>query len=88
MKSERERQVPYDITICRIKNDTNKLIHKMDSDTENRLIVAQEERVRGGKDWDIGISRCKLLYRECIYNNVLWYRTGNCIEYPMINHNG
>ena len=49
MKSERERKVPYDITICRIKYDTNKLIHKIDSDTENRLIVAQEERVRGGK---------------------------------------
>ena len=29
---------------------------------ENRLVVAKG-RVRGGMDWEFGISRCKLLYR-------------------------
>ena len=35
-------------------------------------------------DWDLGISRCKLLYIEQI-NKVL---LGNCIQYPLISHTG
>ena len=42
----------------------------------------------GGMDWEFGISRCKLLYIEWINNNFLLYSTGNCIQYPIINHNG
>ena len=42
----------------------------------------------GGKDWEFGISRCKLLYIEWINNKVLLYSTGNYIQYPVINHNG
>ena len=34
--------------------------------------------------WD----RCKLLYRGWINNQFLLYRTGNYIQYPVINHNG
>ena len=37
--------------------------------------------------WDLGISRCKLLYLEWINNKVLLYSTGNYIQYPVINHN-
>ena len=33
----------------------------IDSDIENRLLVAKTEGV-GGTDWEFGISRCKLLY--------------------------
>ena len=40
-----------------------------------------------GMDWEFGISRCKLLYIGWI-NKVLLYSTGNCIQYPVINHNG
>ena len=43
---------------------------------------------RGGKDWEFGISRCKLLYIEWINNKVLLYSTGNYIQYSVINHNG
>ena len=43
---------------------------------------------RGGKDWELGISRSKLLYIGWINNQVLLYSTGNCIQYPVINHNG
>ena len=42
----------------------------------------------GGKDWEFGISRCKLLYIGWINNNALLYNTGNYIQYPVINHNG
>ena len=41
----------------------------------------------GGRAWECGVSRCKL-YREWINNKVLLYRTGNYIQYPVINHNG
>ena len=42
----------------------------------------------GGKDWEFGISKCKLLYIGWINNKVLLYSTGNYIQYPVINHNG
>ena len=37
--------------------------------------------------WELGVSRYKLFYTEWIHNEVLLYSTGNCIWYPMINHN-
>ena len=46
------------------------------------------EGVGGGLEWEAGVSRCKLLYREWTNNKVLLYSTGNYIQYPMINHNG
>ena len=42
---------------------------------------------RGGKNWELGISRCKLIYTEWI-NKVLSYSTENYSLYPGINHNG
>lgn len=39
------------------------------------------EGERGERDWEFGISRCKLLYIEWINNNVLLYSTGNHIQY-------
>ena len=45
-------------------------------------------RGRDGMDWEFGISRCKLLYIGWINNKVLLYSIGNCIQYPVINHNG
>ena len=36
----------------------------------------------GGMEWEVGVSRGKLLYIEWINNEVLLYST------PMINHNG
>ena len=43
---------------------------------------------RGGKDWEFGISRCKLLHMVWINNEVLLYRTQNYIQYLVINYNG
>ena len=42
----------------------------------------------GGKDWEFGISSCKLLYIGWINDTVLLYSTGNYIQYPVINRNG
>ena len=44
--------------------------------------------IGGGMEWEVGVSRCKLLYIGWINNKVLPYSTGNYIRYPMINHNG
>ena len=51
-------------------------------------MVAKGEGGGGGMDWEFGVSRCKLLYREWINNKVLLYSTQNYIQYPVINHNG
>ena len=48
---------------------------------------AKGEGAGEGKDWEFGISRCKLLYIEWINDKVLLYSMGNYIQYPVINHN-
>ena len=55
----------------------------------HRLVIAGGGGVGvgGGMDWEFGISRCKLLYTECINNKVLENSTGN-YSYLVINHNG
>ena len=58
------------------------------TDLENRLVVAKWEGGRGRKEWEFGISRCKLLYIEWINNKVLLYSTGYYVQYPLISHNG
>ena len=46
------------------------------------------EGVGGRMEWDIGVSRCKLLYIGWINNKVLLYSTENYIQYATIKHNG
>ena len=75
----RVSKIPYDIAyMWNLKYDTNELIYEIERliDAENRFV-----------DWESGISRCKLLYIRQI-NKALLYRTGDCVQYPMINHNG
>ena len=57
-------------------------------DIENRLVVAKGKGVGGRMEWEVGVSRCKLLYIGWINNKVLLYSTKKYIQYPMINHNG
>ena len=52
------------------------------------LVVAKGEGSGGGKDWELGISRCKLWHIEWINHKVLLYSTVNYIQYPVINHEG
>ena len=42
----------------------------------------------GGMGWEFGISRCKLLYIEWVENKILFYSTGNYVQYPVRKHNG
>ena len=42
---------------------------------QNRLVVVKAEGW-GGKDWEFGIRRYKLLYIEMINNKVILYNTG------------
>ena len=49
-------------------------------DIENRLVVAKGEGVGRGMDWEVGVSRCKLLYIEWINNKILLYSTKNYIQ--------
>ena len=48
----------------------------------------QESEGGGRKDWELGISRCKLEYLRWINNKVLLYSTRNYIQCPMTNQNG
>ena len=41
----------------------------------------------GGVEWEVGVSRCKLLHIGWINSKVPLYSTEIYIHYPMINHN-
>ena len=76
----------YDITsMWNLKrNNTNEhRKQKHNSDSENELLVARGGRGDGGKDWETGICRYKLVYRGWI-NKVLLYRTWKYIWYPVV----
>ena len=47
-------------------------------------VVILDSRDKGRMDWEFGISRCKLFYAEWI-NRVLFYSTGNYIQYPLMD---
>ena len=51
-------------------------------------MVAKDERRGGGKGWELGISRCNLVYIGWINSHVLLHSTGNYVQYPVINHDG
>ena len=86
-KSERERQIPYDIIYVE-----SKISHKS-TYLQNRNRLTDRERtdlwllVGRGTDWEFGISRCKLVYTGWKNNKVLLYITGSYIQYLVINHN-
>ena len=50
--------------------------------------VYQEGGGWGRMEWEVEVSRCKLLYIEWINNKVLPHSTEDYIQYPMINHSG
>ena len=48
-----------------------------------------QERGYGRRiDWEVGVSRCRLLYMEAINNKVLLHSTGNHTQYPEKSPNG
>ena len=58
------------------------------SDIENQPVIAKGEEGGSGMAWDLGISRCKLLYLEWINKKVLLYSTENCIYSFRIEYDG
>lgn len=48
----------------------------------------QEGKAREGIDWDSGISRCELLYIDCISSKVILDSRENYVQYLVINYNG
>ena len=70
-KSERERHIPYDITyMWNLKYGTKILSPKQKQITNMKktLVVAKGEEGRSGMDWELGISRYKLLHLGWLSN--------------------
>ena len=67
-----------------LKYDTNELIYE----TETDLWLPRPEREWRQMNWELGISRWKLLYIEWANSKILLSSTMNCIQYPVINHCG
>ena len=61
---------------------------KQSYDIEISFVVAKGKGVRRWMEWEVGVSRCKLLHLEGINTKIILYSIENYIEYPMINHNG
>jgi len=78
-KSERERQMSYDIIY--IWN----LIYGMNESFYKKETHGPEEQTCGcqwggrGMDWEFGVNRCKLFHLEWVSNEILLYNTGNYI---------
>ena len=73
-----------------LKYDTNELIYETETGSQTQrtdLWLPRGRGGQGGKDWEFGISRCKLFYIGWI-NKALPYSTGNYIQYPVIHYNG
>ena len=72
-KSDRERQIPYDITcMWNLKFDTNEFIYETETDVENRAVFL-------GAGGEIN-SRYTLLYVKQINSKVLLCSTENYIQ--------
>ena len=69
-----------------LKYDTNEPIYG--TETDSRPQRTDLRLPRGRKDWEFGISRCKLVYIGWMNNKGLLCSTGNYSQYPVINHNG
>ena len=86
-----QRQMSYDITYMESKiwhkrTMTQKQTHRH----REQACAYQGGRGRGGLKWEFWISQCQWLCTEWILNNVymdILCSSGNCIPYPIINHN-
>ena len=71
-----------------LKHAQMNLSTKLIRNTQREHTCACQGVAGGEMDWEFGISRCILFYKEWINNKVLLYSTGNYILYPIINYNG
>ena len=78
-KSERERQIPYDITyIWNLIYGTNEPFHRKETHGLGELTCGCQGGGIG-MDWELGVNRCKLLPLEWISNEILLCSTGNYV---------
>ena len=70
VKSERERQIPYDITyIWNLIYGTNEPFHRKETHgLGEQTCVCQGGG--NGMDWEFGVSKCKLVHLEWIRNDI------------------
>ena len=60
MKSDTQRQIPYNITyMCNVKSDTNEHMYVSETDSQIRidLWLSEGRRGRGWREWESGTSR-------------------------------
>ena len=78
-KSERERQIPYDITyIWNLIYGKNEPFHRKENPGHGEQ-TCDFQGGGSGIDWEFGINRCKPLPLEWMSNEILLYSTGNYI---------
>ena len=85
--SQKEKDKYHISLICEIWN-----MAQMNLSAEQKETHRHEEQTWGcrgggtGRDWEFGVSRCKLLHLKWISNDVLLCSTGNCIQSLVIEH--
>ena len=81
--SERERQIPYDITyMWNLKYDANEPIYKRETESQIQRTDLWLPRERG-----LRLTDGSFYNIEWINSKVLLYITENYMQYLMINHN-
>ena len=87
-KSERERQIPNEITyIWYLIYSTNEPFPRKETHGLGEQTCGCQVGGRGsGMDWEFGVNRCKLLPLEWISNEILLCSTGNYIWSLMMEH--
>ena len=93
MKSDRERQILYDIIYMQnLKYDTTEFIYKteINSQTQKTNLQLPKEQEWGEKNEEAGVSICMLLYKNT--ENHHWptkvHSKGNSTQYSVISYMG
>ena len=78
-KSERKRQIPYNITyIWNLINSKNEAFHRKENHGHGEETCGCQGGMGGsGMEWELGVNRCRLLPLEWISNEILLCRGGN-----------
>ena len=85
--SQKERQIPHDITyIWNLIYGTNELFHRKETHGHGEQTCSYQGG--GGGSGISSVNRCKLSHLEGISNEVLLYSTGNYIQSLGIDHDG
>ena len=81
MKSERERQVPYDVAyIWNLIYGTSEPFHRKETHgLEEQTCSCQGVEGESEMEWEFGVGRCKLLHLEWISNEILLHSTAKYI---------